>query len=181
MPLKIEKKIVGWEVDKGQEPPAPLIPKQERPYKLPGTTYRIKGGEMPHSLYVTITDIEVEGHKVPFEIFVNSRDMSHFQWSVGLTRMASAFLRSGGSAEVVIEELRCVQDPSGGIWWNRKLRPSLVAIIGDVLAEHVRGPTMPQEHGPETGLATCPQCGEKALQKASGCENCTKCDYSKCG
>jgi len=30
-------------------------------------------------------------------------------------------------------------------------------------------------------LAQCPKCGEAALIRIEGCDQCTSCDYSKCG
>jgi len=30
-------------------------------------------------------------------------------------------------------------------------------------------------------LRQCPKCGEAALIRLEGCDQCTSCDYSKCG
>ncbi|SMN11257.1 Ribonucleotide reductase of class II (coenzyme B12-dependent), alpha subunit [uncultured Candidatus Thioglobus sp.] len=116
----------------------------ERPEMLLGSTYKIKTPLSEHALYVTVNDIvlnpgsEYELRR-PFEIFINSKNMKHFQWIVALTRIISAVFRKGGDIAFLVEELRSVFDPSGGYFKKGgKFMPSLVAEIGDVLASHLR-------------------------------------------
>lgn len=118
--------------------------KLERPQMLHGTTYKIKTPLSDHALYVTINDIILNPDTVhelrrPFEIFINSKNMDHFQWIVALTRIISAVFRKGGDVTFLAEELRSVFDPHGGYFKKGgKFMPSLVAEIGDVLESHLR-------------------------------------------
>ena len=115
----------------------------ERPEQLAGSTYKIKTPLSDHALYVTINDIvlnpETE-HELrrPFEIFINSKNMEHFQWIVALTRIISAVFRKGGDVAFLVEELHSVFDPGGG-YLKRGGRhvPSLVAEIGTVIEDHL--------------------------------------------
>jgi len=166
MTVKIEKKIVdcGVRQDEPQEPEAaqdsaanevreaPVAPdnvvrmheKLERPEMLIGSTYKVKTPLSEHALYVTINDIilnpgtENEKRR-PFEIFINSKNMDHFQWIVALTRIISAVFRKGGDVTFLVEELRSVFDPRGGYFKKGgKYMPSLVAEIGDAIECHMR-------------------------------------------
>lgn len=158
MTIKIEKKITGYglvsEEDKAKDAAAsaqaatsnvvqmgePLT----RPEKLVGNTYKIKTPVTEHALYITINDIIMnEGtpqeHRRPFEIFINSKNMDHFQWIVALTRVMSAVFRKGGDVTFLVEELHSVFDPSGGYFKKGgKYIPSLVAEIGEVLEQHLQ-------------------------------------------
>ena len=160
MVRKIERKIVGYKVlkDEAAEQPdsaaAPEMPEEdkvvhlheklERPEMLVGSTYKIKTPLSEHALYVTINDIILNGgtqHELrrPFEIFINSKNMDHFQWIVALTRIISAVFRKGGDVTFLVEELRSVFDPRGGYFKKGgKYMPSLVAEIGDAIECHLR-------------------------------------------
>ena len=120
MTIKISKKIKGYSVGKPEEaahspaagpdpravievpPKAEVIQmhgKVERPDTLIGATYKIKSPLFEHALYVTINDIVLNADteyemRRPFEIFINSKNMDHFQWIVALTRIISAVFRS---------------------------------------------------------------------------------------
>ncbi|HUT42566.1 MAG TPA: NrdJb [Gammaproteobacteria bacterium] len=156
MAIRIEKKIVGYKVGDRDEPqqPAPAVEpednivhlheKLERPEMLIGSTYKVKTPLSEHALYVTINDI-VLNHgtsnelRRPFEIFINSKNMDHFQWIVALTRIISAVFRKGGDVTFLVEELRSVFDPRGGYFKKGgKYMPSLVAEIGDAIECHMR-------------------------------------------
>jgi ribonucleoside-diphosphate reductase alpha chain len=172
-----------------------------RPEELPGRTYKIRWPESDHALYITINDILQDGRVRPFEIFINSKNMEHYAWTVGLTRMISAIFRRGGDVSFVVEELKAVFDPRGGAWMEGRYVPSLLAAIGDVIEKHLidigflpskRSATpelterqvvnLPRD--PSLGaarLAQCPKCGEAALIRVENCDQCTSCDYSKCG
>ncbi|HUC67998.1 MAG TPA: adenosylcobalamin-dependent ribonucleoside-diphosphate reductase [Stellaceae bacterium] len=172
-----------------------------RPEELPGKTYKIRWPENEHALYITVNDIVQDGRRRPFEIFINSKNMEHYAWTVGLTRMISAVFRRGGDVSFVVEELKAVFDPRGGAWMEGRYVPSLLAAIGDVIERHMidigfmpakRSATPelterkvvnlpPGDGGQRPRLAQCPKCGEAALIRVEGCDQCTSCDYSKCG
>lgn len=109
----------------------------ERDAALEGFTYKIKWPASPHALYVTINDIERDGRRRPFEIFINTKNLEHYAWTVALTRMISAVFRRGGDVTFVAEELKAVFDPEGGRWMGGRYVPSLLAAIGDVIEEHM--------------------------------------------
>ena len=158
MAIKIEKKITGYglvsEEDKAkdaatsaQAATSNVVQMGEpltRPEKLVGNTYKIKTPVTEHALYITINDIIMnEGtpqeHRRPFEIFINSKNMDHFQWIVALTRVMSPVFRKGGDVTFLVEELHSVFDPSGGYFKKGgKYIPSLVAEIGEVLEQHLQ-------------------------------------------
>jgi len=116
----------------------------ERPERLIGSTYKIKTPLSDHALYVTINDIVLNPEtpyekQRPFEIFINSKNMDHFQWIVALTRIISAVFRKGGDVIFLVEELRSVFDPQGGYFKpGGKYTPSLVAEIGDAIESHMK-------------------------------------------
>ncbi|HHM04222.1 MAG TPA: NrdJb [Gammaproteobacteria bacterium] len=156
MTIKIDKKIVKYNVvkdtggaaqDAVDEQPAKVIQmheKIERPETLLGATYKIKTPLSEHALYVTINDVVLNPgteHELrrPFEIFINSKNMDHFQWIVALTRIVSAVFRKGGDVTFLVEELKAVFDPRGGYFKKGgKYMPSLVAEIGDAIEHHLR-------------------------------------------
>jgi ribonucleoside-diphosphate reductase alpha chain len=109
----------------------------ERDAALEGLTYKIKWPASPHALYVTINDIVRDGRRRPFEIFINTKNLEHYAWTVALTRMISAVFRRGGDVTFVAEELKAVFDPEGGRWMAGRYVPSLLAAIGDVIEEHM--------------------------------------------
>ncbi|MFZ1339218.1 MAG: adenosylcobalamin-dependent ribonucleoside-diphosphate reductase, partial [Paracoccaceae bacterium] len=92
----------------------------DRPAALEGQTYKVKWPGSEHALYITINDIVIAGHRRPFEVFINSKNMEHFAWTVALTRMISAVFRRGGDISFVVEELKAVFDPRGGAWMEGK-------------------------------------------------------------
>ena len=162
----------------------PLPPRAEQ---LHGTTYKLKWPESAHAVYVTINDVEQDGLRRPFEIFINSKNMEHYAWTVGLTRMISAVFRRSADVGFVAEELKAVFDPRGGAWVQGRYVPSLLAAIGEIVERHI-GPAEPAlplpEPAPQEGrraLPTCPQCGASAIVRVEGCNNCLDCGYSKCG
>ena len=125
--------------------PIPMIEQLTRPATLQGVTYKIKNHLSEHALYVTITDIGINPgspyyRQRPYEIFINSKNMDHFQWIVALTRIISAVFRKGGDSSFLVEELRAVFDPRGGYFkpGTGEFIPSLVAEIGSVIEEHMR-------------------------------------------
>jgi ribonucleoside-diphosphate reductase alpha chain len=172
-----------------------------RPEELQGKTYKITWPQSEHALYITINDIVQDGRVRPFEIFVNSKNMEHYAWTVALTRMISAVFRRGGDVSFVVEELKAVFDPRGGAWMGGRYVPSLLAALGDVIEQHMiqigfiqpRSAPAPVEalrqvvNLPDSGadaslgMGQCPKCGEAALLRVENCDQCTSCGYSKCG
>ncbi len=226
MAITIDRKIVGYEVapkkkeEVTEEPePAPAPPdnvvqmheRVERPEMLLGSTYKIKTPLSEHALYVTINDIVLNPgteHELrrPFEIFINSKNMDHFQWIVALTRIVSAVFRKGGDVTFLVEELRSVFDPKGGYFKpGGRFMPSLVAEIGDVLEDHLRrigllkeeidphreqylaGKRAEQDSGEAAAdgwpveATLCARCQTRAVVVQEGCRTCLACGESKCG
>jgi ribonucleoside-diphosphate reductase alpha chain len=158
----------------------------QRSDALEGRTYKLRWPDSPHAVYVTINDVDQAEGRRPFEIFVNSKNMEHYAWTLGLTRMISAVFRRTRDVSFVVEELKAVFDPRGGAWMDGRYVPSLPAAIGGVIERHVRFAAVPVE-SPDEPVAiraipqSCPQCGSAALIKKEGCNSCTECGFSKCG
>jgi hypothetical protein len=148
MAIKINEKITGYEVVKEElkRPESNVVhmhEKLERPEMLLGSTYKIKTPLTEHALYVTINDIVLNldtphEKRRPFEIFINSKNMDHFQWVVALTRVISAVFRKGGDVTFLVEELHSVFDPRGGYFKKGRYTPSIVAELGDVIERHLK-------------------------------------------
>jgi ribonucleoside-diphosphate reductase alpha chain len=171
----------------------------DRPEALPGQTYKIRWPETDHAIYITINDVVQDGRRRPFEMFINSKSMEHYAWTVALTRMISAVFRRGGDVSFVVEELKAVFDPRGGTWMEGRYVPSLLAAIGGVIERHMvdigfmpgkdAGARLPHEarqgvglaaEGPGGALRQCPKCGSAGLVRQEGCDTCISCGYSKC-
>ncbi|MBS3965289.1 MAG: NrdJb [Methylomonas sp.] len=222
---KITQKIVGYKVlakDNGETVVAEAEPLSlesmhenvERPELLMGSTYKIKTPQSEHALYITINDIILNQgtsheERRPYEIFINSKNMEHFQWVLALTRVISAVFRKGGDACFLVEELKAVFDPRGGYFKKGGLfMPSLVAEIGHAIESHLKhiGMIKPEQlsdihlqllnekrrefellHGrsddqafPEKAVL-CNKCSTKAMVLMDGCMTCLNCGESKCG
>ena len=200
MAIKIEKKITGYNVVKPEDKAAPAVasaslqaaarpagPKQaeviqmheslERPEQLVGSTFKIKSPLFEHALYVTINDIVLNAgtqheQRRPFEIFINSKNMDHFQWIVALTRILSAVFRKGGDVTFIVEELKAVFDPRGGYFKAGGVyMPSIVAEIGAVLEQHMKNIGL--IHDPEMSDSQRALIAEKraAYEQASAKKN----------
>ena len=168
----------------------------DRPQELEGQTYKLKWPDSNHAIYITINDIVIAGHRRPFEIFINSKNMEHFAWTVALTRMISAVFRRGGDVSFVVEELKAVFDPRGGAWMQGKYVPSILAAIGGVIEKHliaigfIEGEGMGLKDDPRAKVtaigtpnphgAACPSCGEYGMRMVEGCMTCPNCGHSKC-
>ncbi len=211
MSIKIDKRIVACDVkapDAANTPDArdttthklaeiiQLHEKIERPERLVGSTYKIKTPLSEHALYVTINDIVLNAgteheQRRPFEIFINSKNMDHFQWIVALTRIISAVFRKGGDVTFMVDELRSVFDPRGGYFKKGgRYMPSLVAEIGDAIESHLRdigmleqpqnAPTPARDEAFPSNAQLCVKCYTKAVVSAEGCMTCLNCGDSKC-
>jgi len=181
---------------KGAEVPAPSpVKPMARPEELPGATYKLAYPSSDHAMYITINDVVENGQRRPFEIFINSKNMECYSWTVALTRMVSAVFRRGGDISFVVEELQSVFDPRGGQWMGRRYVPSILAAIGDILQQHLRSigylkddpSVMPEttkiEEQPASAKVfgkTCPKCSQPTLVKKESCDSCMSCGYSKC-
>jgi ribonucleoside-diphosphate reductase alpha chain len=126
-------------VDQGDAGPVThLYQPLDRPEELAGATYKVRWPESDHAIYITMSDIlDDSGRTRPFEIFINSKNMEHYAWTVALTRMISAVFRRGGDVSFVVEELKAVFDPRGGHWMGGRYVPSLLAAIGEVIEKHM--------------------------------------------
>jgi len=195
MAIKINKKITGYNVVKPEDKvaaPAPVAPKAaptaeviqmhesvERPESLVGSTFKIKSPLFEHALYVTINDIVLNAgtkyeQRRPFEIFINSKNMDHFQWIVALTRILSAVFRKGGDVTFIVEELKAVFDPRGGYFKAGGVyMPSIVAEIGGVIEQHMKNIGL--IHDPEMDEATRQLIAEKrAAYEAASAKKATE-------
>ncbi|MEM6441758.1 MAG: adenosylcobalamin-dependent ribonucleoside-diphosphate reductase, partial [Pseudomonadota bacterium] len=166
----------------------------DRPEALDGQTYKVKWPESAHALYITLNDVSVAGRRRPFEIFINSKNMEHYAWTVALTRMISAVFRRGGDVSFVVEELKAVFDPRGGAWMEGRYVPSILAAIGGVIERHMidigfldgeglglkQDPAVRAVAVGESPGAACPACGDLAMQMQEGCMTCLSCGFSKC-
>jgi ribonucleoside-diphosphate reductase alpha chain len=167
----------------------------DRPQTLEGQTYKLKWPGSEHAIYITINDIVISGHRRPFEVFINSKNMEHYAWTVALTRMISAVFRRGGDVSFVVEELKAVFDPRGGAWMGGRYIPSILAAIGGVIERHlvaigfIEGEGLglkSDPHGaPETTTnrppgPACPACGAYEMVMIEGCKTCRACGHSKC-
>ena len=167
----------------------------DRPQTLEGATYKLKWPDSEHAIYITINDIVQGGKRRPFEVFINSKNMEHFAWTVALTRMISAVFRRGGDVSFVVEEMKAVFDPRGGAWMQGRYIPSILAAIGGVIERHMiaigflegeglglktdpKAEVMAVGEGPR-GPA-CPACGQFGMQMIEGCMTCPSCGHSKC-
>src|SRR6478672_1175085 len=189
MAVRIEQKIKGYAVltpeDKAKEatikaesvsraqieaelPVADVIhmhERIERPEVLIGSTYKIKSPLVEHAMYVTINDIVLNAgtgheHRRPFEVFINSKSMEHFQWIVALTRIMSAVFRKGGDVTFLVEEMKAVFDPKGGYFKAGGVyMPSLVAELGMIIEDHLKSIGM--MHDPEMSEHTRALIAEK--------------------
>jgi len=192
MAIKIEKKIKGYAVVKPEDKAAPAaaapaVPEKkeapkaeviqmhesvERPEQLVGETYKIKSPLFEHALYVTINDIVLNAgtaheQRRPFEIFINSKNMDHFQWIVALTRIISAVFRKGGDVTFLAEEMKAVFDPRGGYFKAGGVyMPSIVAEIGAVIEQHMKHIGLIQD--PEMDEATRRLIAEKRAAYEQG-------------
>jgi len=168
----------------------------DRPQSLEGATYKLKWPVSEHAIYITINDIIIAGHRRPFEVFINSKNMEHYAWTVALTRMISAVFRRGGDVSFVVEELKAVFDPRGGAWMEGRYVPSILAAIGGVIERHlveigfIGGEGMGLKSDPQAQMmavgegprgAGCPSCGAYEMVMIEGCMTCRACGHSKCG
>jgi ribonucleoside-diphosphate reductase alpha chain len=168
----------------------------DRPEVLIGQTYKIKWLDSDHAFYITVNDIEKDGRRRPFEVFINSKNMEAYAWALALTRMISAVFRRGGDVSFVVEELKAIFDPRGGQWSGGRYVPSLMAAIGEVIEKHmidtgfIAGPAellAPEERRAVAVAAEgaparfCPRCSSASFVKLEGCDQCLSCGYARCG
>lgn len=221
--VAINKKITAYKVlsDEPQPQQEPATPKPlqmhegiDRPEILRGSTYKIKAPQHEHALYITINDMVLnEGteHEQlhPYEIFINSKNMEHFQWVIALTRTISAVWRKGGECTFLVHELKGVFDPQGGYFKKGGVfMPSLVAEIGYAIEDHLKRigmiKTEIDEHQRQfieakrkefeerqgidkseiqifsPNATMCSKCSTIAVVIMDGCATCLNCGDSKC-
>ena len=193
----IDKKITGYKVKSGEEEvvsptSAPIMPKPSRPEILHGSTLGIA---IPNSrkLFLTLNFLP---DNTPWEIFINSKTVTHFQWVQAMTVTLSAAMQNGHVMEL-LAELKTIHDPAtGGIWYKRKNYPSLIALIAHeieqlCLAKKGEGVELPcsleepfaksaQDLLPNTRYTVCPSCQAKTFRTDGGCSTCDSCGFSHC-
>jgi ribonucleoside-diphosphate reductase alpha chain len=176
--------VLAGVLEEGREQPP-----RSREEVLGGFSYKLKWPESDHAIYITINDIVENGRRRPFEIFINSKNMEHYAWTVALTRMISAVFRRGGDVSFVVEELKAVFDPRGGQWMGGRYVPSLLAAIGGIIERHMIDTgflepgagqhfTVAEKDGERR--VSCPRCGGQSLMFQEGCATCLSCGFSKC-
>ena len=221
MSIKIDGKIIKSEALESAGSEARTVDSAEvihmhenlaRPQVLQGSTYKIKTPLSEHALYVTINDITLNPdseHELrrPFEIFINSKNMEHFQWIIALTRILSAVFRKGGDVTFLVDELRSVFDPQGGYFKKGgRYTPSIVAEIGDVIEQHMIAIGMIKLNQPDaqqqefldakrreaekrepvanddfpSSAQLCRKCQTRAVVSLDNCLTCLNCGDSKC-
>ncbi len=181
----------------------------DRPEALEGRTYKIKWPESEHAIYITVNDTLQNGVRRPFEVFINSKNMEHYAWTLALTRMISAVFRRGGDVRFVAEELKAVFDPRGGAWMEGRYVPSILAAIGGVIERHLAETSYAADTGLQSATegeakaagrsdaevrpadvvslnrkkpgSSCANCGGFDVRMVEGCVNCLDCGHSKCG
>jgi hypothetical protein len=222
MAIKIDQEIVSYGIKKNDEEISPdndavleqMDETLKRPEMLRGSTYKIKTPLSDHALYVTINDVVLNPsteheHSKPFEVFINSKNMEHFQWVTALTRVISAVFRKGGDVTFLTEELKQVFDPQGGYFKKGgRFMPSLVAEIGEAIESHLKVIGLIQEEELSEGHMSliaekraaavedaanaenssfpagsqlCKKCNVQAMVLMDGCMTCLNCGDSKCG
>ncbi len=176
---------------------AGLSEPMDRPAALDGATYKLRWPGSEHAIYITVNDIVQDGRRRPFEVFINSKNMEHYAWTVALTRMISAVFRRGGDVSFVVEELKAVFDPRGGAWVAGSYVPSILAAIGGVIERHMvaigflAGEGQGLKADPQAmvieGLRAaapqgpaCPRCGAPGMRMIEGCLTCPACGHSSC-
>ena len=179
-----------------------------RDHALPGKTYKLKWPSSDHAYYITINDLIRDGRRRPFEIFINTKDLNHYAWTVALTRMISAVFRRGGDVSFVAEELKAIFDPQGGQWIAGQYVPSLLAAIGGIIDTHlatietadgarqpvIMNATQPQSSSPSLNATQgavnrlaqpapklCPRCSQPGYRMEGSCRVCLNCGHSSCG
>jgi ribonucleoside-diphosphate reductase alpha chain len=174
------------------KPELPSVALTGRPDALQGATYKVKTGGSEHAMYVSMTYVIEDGKKRPFEVFMNSKNMEHFAWTVALTRMISAIFRRGGDVSFVVEELKAVFDPRGGSWIKGRYVPSDAAAIGGIIEQFMKeidylpsdAEIVPAVEPTEVSIERvelCPKCHSSNMKNESGCLACLDCGHSKCG
>ena len=213
--VQITSKIVGYKVidKKAEQTEAkvevvkPTVGEIKRPERLAGVTYKLKSPLAKAAMYVTINDIvNDDGSRQPFEIFIYSKDSTHYEWITALTRR-------GGDLKFILEELECIMTPGGSGYIAKGGRhvPSLVAEISlFAIREHFKGLGIIEtvqhdefvveylkgkkdEYVARTGdkddahtgypknAVVCPSCHTKAMIPMDNCMTCLACGESKCG
>jgi ribonucleoside-diphosphate reductase alpha chain len=185
--------ILETEKKKKDEVKTDTVLLKMRPDDLTGRTYKIKTPLSPDAIYVTINDIRDEDGYRPYEIFINTKNLSQFSTLVAMTRLISAIFRREKNPKFLVEELKSIYDPNGGYFSQGQFIPSMIADIGRIIERHLTelGLTEKKEREKEVvtgkpndnavGLMVCPQCNHKSLVNQEHCLKCLECGYSKCG
>lgn len=195
-PLKVEHNSDDNLIGKTILPVVQTATKFKRPFRLSGSTYKLKPAEGA-ALFLTINDVVDEtGKKRPYEIFINTKRLQDASLLAGLSRVISAVFHLDHDPSFLVEELTTIEDQNG-YHFNGMYIPSLVAHIGFAIEEHIKninGEEVSQSVvAPVTEIPAntpvvlqktlgllCPDCNTHSLIKSEGCFKCTNCSYSKC-
>ena len=144
--MKIDKKITSYKVKDNSIKQEPIVETlTEREEVIFGQTTKIKPGNSEHAIYITINFQVIDGIARPFEIFINTKDIAHFQWILFMTRTISALFRLEKDISFLLEEMKQVFDPAGGYFYKARkgeksvYMPSLVAHIAQVIEQSLKG------------------------------------------
>jgi len=208
-PSPLRKPILSTKSSEEKPKQVTPPPVAKRPEALSGTTYKLKWPLTDENFYVTINDIEENGHTRPFEIFIASRSAEHAELLSALTIMLSTVMRRNDDTTFLIDELQTVRGAQGG-WVKGKYFNGVVALIASVIRKHVidlgmieaedmaanleatfvsledKPESVEKEEAPETVSKMpqgeiCPKCSAPTLFYQEGCKKCMSCGYSTCG
>lgn len=201
MKAKIDKKITGFKVKTEDtlktekvETKQPDIPVERDPI-LRGKTYKFKPSNGNHSFYITVNDQLISGQWKPFEIFINTKSVEHFEYMQTITRLVSAIFRKCDDISFMVEELKEIYSPLGGYWGKSLVKGkqtyfnSIMNQIGDIIeyhtktlsiSENIKEAPLLEETDNSVEGAECPECKQMTLVMQGGCPTCSNCGYSKC-
>lgn len=167
----------------------------KRPEVLSARVYKLKSSFVEDSLYITLAYVEnADRTKRPFELFINSKDLTKSAEYTVLTRLISSIFRRSDDPTFIIEELNSIFDPNGGHFKEGKYYHSIYGEIGDVIALffHDIGILKRKVHQPKAPMLqiqhehndfkVCPKCSKKTLKVENGCNTCInpECAFSRC-
>jgi hypothetical protein len=143
----------------------------ERPDVVEARVYRLRSGFVRHNVYITLGWVEQAGQRRPMEIFFNSKDLTRSPEYAILTRLISALFRKSADPAFILEELRGIHDPAGGVYKNGRYMLSFYAEVAEVIERFFYdvGILQPTVAGYATGaVAAAAALGQGASQPGVG-------------
>lgn len=149
-----------------------------RPEYAFGFTRKIQFANLG-KVYITI-NFDDDTHK-PVELFLHlgKAGSDENSFAEALARMISLYLKEGGDAKQVINQLEEI----GGrtfAFHNGKTYSSIPDAIGDTMRVAVGDTSKVSTEKPTLFGKVCPDCGA-SLNLSEGCNKCVVCGYSSCG